>query len=103
ELDSMNEQAYFLLGMIYSQQAQWGPAVRQFERARYLNPASALVSFYLAEAYRQLEHPVPAAREYHNTLRKLEQRPPGELLDGVAVGWLRETCRRQLEHVQQQR
>ena len=59
----------------------------------------ALASFYLAEAYRSLGRPAPAEREYRNTLQQLDGRPPGELLDGVAVGWLRETCRRQLEYL----
>jgi chemotaxis protein methyltransferase CheR len=99
ELDVLNEEAHFLLGVIYSRQQQWQPAVKQFERARYLSPESALASFYLAEAYRNLGRAAPAAREYRNTLQQLDGRPPGELLDGVAVGWLRETCRRQLEYL----
>jgi chemotaxis protein methyltransferase CheR len=99
ELDVLNEEAHFLLGVIYSRQQQWQPAVKQFERARYLSPESALTSFYLAEAYRNLGRAAPAAREYRNTLQQLDGRPPGELLDGVAVGWLRETCRRQLEYL----
>jgi chemotaxis protein methyltransferase CheR len=99
ELDTLNEEAYFLLGMIYSRQEQWQPAVRELERARYLRPESALVSFYLAEAYRNLGRVAPAAREYRNTLQQLDEHPPGALLDGVAVGWLRETCRRQLDYL----
>jgi chemotaxis protein methyltransferase CheR len=98
ELDTLNEEAYFLLGVIYSRQEQWHPAVQQLERARYLSPESALVSFYLADAYRRLGRTEPAAREYRNTLQKLDGQPPGTLLDGVAVGWLRESCRRQLEY-----
>jgi chemotaxis protein methyltransferase CheR len=99
EIDAMNDQAYFLLGMIYIRHGQWGAAAQQLERARYLKPGLALVSFYLAEAYRHLGQVVPAAREYRNALSQLEERPPGELIDGVAIGWLCETCRRQLEHL----
>ena len=99
EIDTLNEEAYFLLGVIYARQGQWQLAARQFERARYLSPASALVSFHLADAYRQLGRVEPAAREYRNTLRKLDEHPPDMLLDGVAVGWLRETCQRLLEHL----
>jgi chemotaxis protein methyltransferase CheR len=99
ELDTLNQEAYFLLGLIYSRQGQWEPAAHQLERARYLSPESALVLFYLAEAYRNLGQLAPAARTYRNALRRLEEHPPGELLDGVAVGWLRETCRLQLEYL----
>jgi chemotaxis protein methyltransferase CheR len=99
ELDVLNEEAHFLLGVIYSRQQQWQPAVKQFERARYLSPESALASFYLAEADRNLGRAAPAARVYRNTLQQLDGRPPGELLDGVAVGCVRETCRRQLEYL----
>jgi chemotaxis protein methyltransferase CheR len=98
EINTLNEEAYLLLGMIYGRQGQWQSAIEQLERARYLNPESALVSFHLAEAYRQATQAEKAAREYRNTLRKLDAHPPGELLDGVAVGWLRETCQRQLEY-----
>jgi chemotaxis protein methyltransferase CheR len=99
EIDTLNEEAYLLLGMIYGQQGQWQSAVQQLERARYLSAESALISFHLAEAYRQAGRAEKAVREYRNTLRKLDVHPPGALLDGVAVGWLRETCRRQIEYL----
>jgi len=97
EIDALNEEPYLLLGMIYSRQGQWPEAIRQLERARYLNAGSALISFHLAGAYHQASFVEKAAREYRNTLRKLDQLPPGQILDGVAVGWLRETCERRLE------
>lgn len=97
EIDMLNEEAYLLLGTIYGRQGQWQAAVQQFERARYLRPASALVSFHLAGAYRQLGRIELASREYRNTLRKLDGHPPDTLLAGVAVGWLRETCQRLLD------
>ena len=101
EIDPLNEEAYLLLGVIYGRQEQWQAAVQQLERARYLGPTSALVSFHLADAYRQLGRVELAAREYRNTLRKLEAHPPDAVLDGVAIGWVRETCQRQLEYLPQ--
>jgi chemotaxis protein methyltransferase CheR len=97
EIDTLNDAAYLLLGVIYGGQGEWLSALQQFERARYLSPDSALISFHLADAYWQLGRGGPAAREYRNTLRKLDGHPPDTVLDGVAVGWLRETCQRQLE------
>lgn len=94
ELDSLTVEAYLLLGMLYGQQGQFAPAARQLERARYLDPESPLISYHLAEIYRQLQQQQGARREYHNTLHKLASYPPDSLLDGVAVGWLRETCER---------
>lgn len=97
ELDALNDEAYLLLGIIYGRQGQWDGAIRQLERARYLSAGSALISFHLAEAYRQTGRAQKAAREYRSALHKLGQHPPGDLIDGVAVGWLRETCQRQIE------
>jgi chemotaxis protein methyltransferase CheR len=99
EIDTLNEEAHLLLGVILGRQGQWQSAIRQLERARYLSADSALVSFHLAEAYRQAGRVDKAAREYRNTLRKLDVHPSGVLLDGVAVGWLRETCKRQIEYL----
>jgi chemotaxis protein methyltransferase CheR len=99
EIDMLSEEAHLLLGVILGRQGQWQLAIQQLERARYLRADSALVSFHLAEAYRQAGRVDKAAREYRNTLRKLDPHPPGALLDGVAVGWLRETCQRQIEYL----
>jgi chemotaxis protein methyltransferase CheR len=103
EIDVLNEEAQLLLGVIFGRQGQWPMAIQQLERARYLSTDSALVSFYLAEAYRQDGRVDKAAREYRNTLRKLDMYPPGALLDGVAVGWLRETCQRQMDYLPRSR
>jgi chemotaxis protein methyltransferase CheR len=64
-----------------------------------LNAESPLISFHLAEAYRQGGQARKAAQEYRNTLRKLDRHPPGAVLDGVAIGWLRESCQRQIEYM----
>lgn len=99
EGDALNEEAYALLGVIYSRRGEWQAAARQLERARYLRPGDPLVSFHLADAYRHTARAALAAREYRSTLRKLEPHPPDAILGGVAVGWLRETCERQLQHL----
>lgn len=96
ELDPLTAEAYLLLGILYAQQHEWPAAIAQLERARYLEPTAALVSFHLAEVYRQGQRPNLAGREYRNTLRKLELLPADRLLDGAAVGWIRETCQRYL-------
>ncbi len=94
ELDSLTTEAYVLLGMLYAQQGQLQSAIQHLERARYLDSESALISFHLAEMYRQIQRRDWALREYRNTLRKLAAHPPDALLDGVAVRWVRDTCQR---------
>lgn len=97
ELDSLTTEAYLLLGILYAQQGQLPSAVQHLERARYLDPYAPLISFHLAEMYRQLHRRDAALREYRNTLRKLMAHPPEALLDGVAVRWVRDTCQRYVE------
>lgn len=97
ELDSLTAEAYLLLGVLYVQQGQLQEATQQLERARYLEPDSALVSYHLADAYRQLQRRDIALREYHNTLRKLAACPQHTMLDGVAIDWLRGTCERYIK------
>ncbi len=96
ELNQMVEDAYMLLGVIAARQKEWKQAVYQFEKARYLQPAAPLVSFYLAEAYAQLGHSDVAAREYRATLWKLRHYEATHELDGVTVDWLRRACEQQL-------
>src|SRR4029079_9926156 len=99
EIDALNEEAQLLVGVLFAREGPRALAIQQLERARYLSADSALVSFYLAEAYRQDGRIDKATREYRNTLRKLDVHPPSVLLDGVAVDWRRETCQRQSECV----
>lgn len=103
ELNALYDEAYLLRGIIASRQEQWAIAIQQLERARYLNADAALISFHLAEAYHRGGQPQKAMLEYRNTLQKLDRHPPGELLDGVAIPWLRETCQRNLEHLSRSR
>ncbi len=97
ELNSLTTEAYVLLGMLYAQQGQAQAATKQLERARYLDSDAPLISFYLADVYRQMNRRDMALREYRNTLAKLAPYAPETLLDGVAVAWLRETCERYLK------
>lgn len=99
EMDALHHDAYLLLGLIASRQGQWLAAIQQLERARYLNRDAPIVSYHLAEAYRQAGRAEKALHEYRNTLQKLQKHPPGELLDGVAVSWLAETCQRHIESI----
>jgi len=107
ELDNLTIDAYILLGMLYAQASSLpsptcpylSKAVRQLERARYLDPELPLVSYHLADVFRRQGRSDAALREYRNTLRKLAEYPADELLDGVAVSWIRETCQRHIDHL----
>ena len=99
EIDALHHDAYLLLGRIASRQGQWAMAIQQLERARYLSSDAPIISFHLAEAYRQAGRAEKAVLEYRNAWQKLQKYPPGELLDGVAVGWLAETCQRHIKSI----
>jgi chemotaxis protein methyltransferase CheR len=96
QIEPMLDRAYTLLGVIYARQELWAEAIQNFERARYLDPTAPLLSFYLADAYRQAGQTVAATREYRSTLRKLSSHPAEAVIDGVALSWVRETCQRRI-------
>lgn len=96
ELNPLTVEAHLLIGLIYARQGQPAAAIRQLEQARYLDGEAPVLCFHLAECYRQAGRSASALREYRNTLRKLVERPPDELIDGVAVSWLSETCQQYL-------
>ncbi|NJK80134.1 MAG: tetratricopeptide repeat protein [Chloroflexaceae bacterium] len=98
-LDTLTVDAYVLLGVIALQQGRFAEAVQHLERARYLAPDAVLIAFYLAEVYRQLQRMEAALREYRNTERSLAEHPPDQIIDGVAVAWLRETCERYIQQL----
>ncbi len=102
ELDLLTVEAYLLLGVLALQQGQLLDATQQFERARYLDPESALVSYYLADTYRQQGRSRLALREYRTTLRKLAGYAPDAILDGVALSWIRATCQRHVQRLEQE-
>jgi chemotaxis protein methyltransferase CheR len=103
ELDVLTFDAHLLLGMLAANQERWDEAVTHLERVRYLEPRAPLPSFHLANAYRGQQQPDLAEREYRSTLRKLDGLEATEMLDGVTVAWLRETCQRFLQHLEADR
>jgi chemotaxis protein methyltransferase CheR len=103
ERDVLVHDAHLLLGMLCANQEQWAEAVTHLERVRYLSPQAPLPSFHLANAYRGQQRLDLAEREYRSALRKLADLDPAEVLDGVTVAWLRETCQRFLQHLETDR
>ncbi|MDP9315031.1 MAG: tetratricopeptide repeat protein [Chloroflexota bacterium] len=99
ELDLLTHDAHLLLGMLAANQQRWDRAVVHLERVRYLDPRAPLPSFHLANAYRGQGRLDLAEREYRSALRKLGGLAPSDVLDGVSVAWLRETCQRLLQHL----
>lgn len=103
ELDVLTYDAHLLLGMLSANQERWDEAVTHLERVRYLEPRAPLPSFHLANAYRGQQQPDLAEREYRSTLRKLDSLEATDVLDGVTVSWLRDTCQRFLQHLEADR
>jgi chemotaxis protein methyltransferase CheR len=94
ELNPLTTEAHLLIGLIHARQGRPGAAIAQLERARTLDGESPVIAFHLAECYRQVGRAAEALRDYRTTIRKLAAHPPDTLIDGVAAGWLSETCRR---------
>ncbi|PDW02329.1 CheR family methyltransferase [Candidatus Viridilinea mediisalina] len=94
ELNPLTTEAHLLIGLIHARQGRPAAAITQLERARTLDSESPLILFHLAECYRQIGRASEALRDYRTTMRKLATHPPDKLIDGVAAGWLSETCRR---------
>lgn len=94
ELNPLTTEAHLLIGLIHARQGRPAAAITQLERARTLDGESPLILFHLAECYRQSGRASEALRDYRTTMRKLATHPPDKLIDGVAAGWLSETCRR---------
>ncbi|MGQ9925599.1 MAG: CheR family methyltransferase [Chloroflexaceae bacterium] len=94
ELNPLTTEAHMLIGLIYARQGQHTAAIQQLERARYLDGDSPVIAFHLAESYRQAGRFESALREYRSALKHLAALPPDHVIDGVASGWLTETCRR---------
>jgi len=94
ELNPLTTEAHLLIGLIYARQGRYGAAIGQLERARELDSGSPVIAFHLAECYRQVGRTESALRAYRTTIARLASHPPDRLIDGVAAGWLRETCRR---------
>jgi chemotaxis protein methyltransferase CheR len=103
ERDVLIHDAHLLLGMLCANQEHWDEAVTHLERVRYLVPQAPLPSFHLANVYRGQQRVELAEREYRSTLRKLADLDATEVLDGVTVAWLRETCQRFLQHLEMDR
>jgi chemotaxis protein methyltransferase CheR len=99
DLDLLTHDAHLLLGMLAANQERWDQAVSHLERVRYLDPRAPVPSFHLANAYRGQQRLDLAEREYRSALRKLSGLAPTDVLDGVSVAWLRETCQRFLQHL----
>ncbi|RRR65540.1 MAG: tetratricopeptide repeat protein [Candidatus Viridilinea halotolerans] len=94
ELNPLTTEAHLLIGLIHARQGRHAAAITQLERARTIDGESPVILFHLAECYRQLGRASEALRDYRTTMRKLATHPPDKLIDGVAAGWLSETCRR---------
>jgi chemotaxis protein methyltransferase CheR len=94
ELNPHTTEAHLLIGLIYARQGRFGAAISQLERAQSLDNGSPVIAFHLAECYRQVGRVENALRAYRTTIARLAAHPPDRLIDGVAAGWLKETCRR---------
>ena len=92
-----------LLGMLALNQERFEDATRYFSRVCVIEPKAPLPCFYLANAYSELRRYDQAERAYRQALRNLVGYAATDVLDGVTVAWIRETCKRLVRSIEQDR
>ncbi len=73
ENDPINAAAYYLLGVIQAEQNQLEPAVKQIQKALFLNPDMVLAHFVLGNLFFQLNKTDKARLHFRNATKLLQQ------------------------------
>ncbi len=74
--------AFFNLGLAYAEQGDWQASLESYERALSIDPDSSRSRYNFAQALRQADYPVEAARELETILKG----HPNDTLTMLALG-----------------
>lgn len=103
ELDSLNEEAHYITGVLQLRSGEMDKAIESLSRVVFLNPSgyrAAIAHFHLAGLCVEKNDRKVAIREYRNALRLLEELPIDELVEEFSAGFLAKVCRRRLEELE---
>lgn len=101
--DSLCQEAYYLLGVLYYNAGSYDQAIAQFGRVIYIDPGAALAYFNLAHIYLYQKNISQAKKEFKNVLRILEKRDPGEIVkfsDDFTADYLLRACENNLAKIE---
>jgi chemotaxis protein methyltransferase CheR len=102
EMDNLNVEAYYLLGVLSYKNNDLKEAETQFRKVIYVSPDSVLAYFNLGNIYLYQGKFNGAAREFRNAVRLLEQRPKNEQVrfcEDLTVEFLLRACRNNLREI----
>jgi chemotaxis protein methyltransferase CheR len=102
EMDNLNVEAYYLLGVLCHKNSNLKEAEIQFRKAIYVNPDLVLAYFNLGNIYLCQRKMSEAAREFRNAIRLLEKRPKEEQVpfcEDFTVEFLLRACTKNLGEI----
>lgn len=79
--DSLCQEAYYLLGVLYYNAGLYDQAVAQFRKVIYIDHGAALAYFNLGNIYLHQKKMSSAQKEFENVRRLLEKRRPEEMVE----------------------
>ncbi len=80
ELDKLQAEAYYLLGLVHEQERQLETAIAMLKKAIYLEPNMPLIHLSLAALYKQTGQIKSAQRACRNAIKVLEKYPPTDIV-----------------------
>lgn len=102
EVDNLNVEAYYLLGVLCYKNNNLKEAETQFRKVIYVNPDSVLAYFNLGNMYLCQRRLSEASREFRNAIRLLEKRPKEEQVpfcEDFTAEFLLRACRNNLGEI----
>jgi chemotaxis protein methyltransferase CheR len=103
KLDSLQPEAYYVLGLIYEHEDNLPGAIEMFKKAIYLDRNAPLLHFHLAMLYKKVGQINSARKACQNTVRVLAKWPPASIVPdsgGATAKHLLDAARRILHDLE---
>ena len=103
EQDSLCQEAYYLLGILYCNAGSYDQAVAQFRKVIYIDPGVVLAYFNLGNIYLHQKKIGQAKKEFKNVRSILEKRDPEDIVafsDNFTADYLLRACENNLAKIE---
>ncbi len=103
KLDTLQSEAYYVLGLIYEHEDNLPEAIEMFKKAIYLDRDAPLLHFHLAMLYKKEDQINNAKKACQNTVRVLAKWPPASIVPdsgGATAKHLLDAARRILNELE---